>query len=209
MSFMLSATVDGRMLYRVGSVLSVEDMDRVSGSKALAIFFLCDKSAHQQKAVSDDLQNALQVLAIGSYNPYMEILTQVNLLQDREGMYDNDVDVTLTLDDYKLSLMARNAVCPGLASMVELLMTSISTVPMPTDNIWYQEYLSGSEKEIYQFPISSKLMARFDYLWPLFCEAIYLHFNMIFIGVSDKDEREIILNPSQFEIEDERRANHT
>ena len=42
-SFLLSGTVDGRMLYRVGTVLSSEDMDRVSGNKALAIFFLCDK----------------------------------------------------------------------------------------------------------------------------------------------------------------------
>ena len=67
-SFLLSGTVDGRMLYRVGTVLSSEDMDRVSGNKALAIFFLCDKSAHQQKAVSNDLQTALQVLAIGAYN---------------------------------------------------------------------------------------------------------------------------------------------
>ena len=54
-------------------------MDRLRANQALAIFFLCDTSAHRKKAVADDLETALHVLAIGSYNPYLEIITQVKL----------------------------------------------------------------------------------------------------------------------------------
>ena len=125
---------------------------------------------------------------------------QVNLIQDREGMYDNDVDVIITLDDYKLSLMSRNAVCPGLSSLVELLVMSVSTINNPAQEPWLSEYLSGCDKEIYQFPLSSGMLHHFEYHWPLIVESILLEFGMMCIGVCDKEEKQVILNPSSLEI---------
>jgi len=90
------------MLYRIGSVLSLDDLYRYSAHKASAIFFLCDNGCSKLKATSDDMETALQVLAIESYNLNLELLTQVNLLKNRNLMYDNEVDVVLTLDDFKV-----------------------------------------------------------------------------------------------------------
>ena len=45
LSFIMSATVDGRLVYRVGSVLNSEDLDRYSSHRALAVFFLVDPKA--------------------------------------------------------------------------------------------------------------------------------------------------------------------
>ena len=45
LSFIMSATVDGRLVYRVGSVLNTSDLNRYSSHRALAIFFLVDPKA--------------------------------------------------------------------------------------------------------------------------------------------------------------------
>ena len=45
LSFIMSATVDGRLVYRVGSVLNADDLDRYSSHRALAVFFLVDPKA--------------------------------------------------------------------------------------------------------------------------------------------------------------------
>ena len=41
----MSSTVDGRLVYRVGSVLNVDDLNRYSAHRALAVFFLVDPKA--------------------------------------------------------------------------------------------------------------------------------------------------------------------
>ena len=45
LSFTMSSTVDGRLVYRVGSVLNVDDLNRYSAHRALAVFFLVDPKA--------------------------------------------------------------------------------------------------------------------------------------------------------------------
>ena len=75
--FLLSGTVDHSIVYRKGSVMSADDMKRISAEKALAFFFLCDSKAYDKAAYAADMELALQILAVQSYVPTVEIFSQV------------------------------------------------------------------------------------------------------------------------------------
>ena len=207
--FLISKTVDGRMVYRIGDVLSSDDMSRVSCEMALAVFFLCDPSLTGKKAMHADIEVVLETIAVESINGDIETLSQMILHENRDLIFDTDVDVILTFQDYKATLMARNAMCPGMATLLEGLITSstiLATKKSTNEKLfctWQLEYFASCDKEIYLFKLDHSLLARLSYKWPLIVEGLYLQYGYICLGVCDEDACSMVLNPTFYEINTE------
>ena len=205
-NFLISKTVDGRMVYRVGDVMSSDDMQRLSCEMAMAVFFLCDPSLTGKRALHADIEVVLNTIAVESINGEIETLSQMILHENRDLIFDTDVDVILTFQDYKATLMARNSMCPGMATMLEGMITSstiLATKGSPDDQIfstWELEYFASCDKEVYLFRFDAALLERFSYRWPLLVEGIYVKYGYICLGVCDDDACSMVLNPTPLEI---------
>ena len=225
-AFLLSKTVDGRMVYRIGDPNSSDDMHRVSADKAMAVFYLCDPSLTRYQAMLADMEVVIDTLAVETINPDIETLAQVILHDNRDLLHDTDIDVVLTFQDYKATLMGRSALCPGFATLIEGLMTSSTVLATKTASKttrkfdqWEIEYLASCDKELYVFKIDMRILQKFFYRWPLVVEAIYIHYGLIVIGVVEDDTEAVddegnymnqlpkagslVLNPTMVEIQEE------
>ena len=70
-----------------------------------------------------------------------------NKAGDRDVLKDSNVDVLICLDELKIILQARNSICHGLSTLVELLFLSFGTVERKEDR-WFEEYLGGAGVEL-------------------------------------------------------------
>jgi hypothetical protein len=164
--------------------------------------------ANRQQAVISDIEAALKLLAFRSYTENVDIFAQVCEGKNRNAMYNNEIDVLLTLDEYRATMMARNALCPGFSTLIENLMTSIDpgVVEAP---FWFKEYSTGCGKEVYLYRFPLSLMEYFEYDYSLLVEAIYSHFAMVCLGVCDEDGKDVVLNPTELEIIGGRTSEYT
>jgi len=195
-----------RVTYLIGSALSMEDLKRVRADVACAMFFLCNTEVSDSNASLDDSATVLRTLSVSNYNPNLECLVQVLKPEDRDILRDSDVDVILCMDEFKTSLQARNAVCPGYATLIENLFhtfgnISVSGVQNTKNGNWSQEYLHGVDMEIYYIPLDRLYMESLSYEWTLMCEGIYLEYDVMLIGVCCGADHSICLNPSPQEMQ--------
>jgi Calcium-activated BK potassium channel alpha subunit len=142
------------------------------------------------------MDTALDVLAVESYSPLVEILAQIEFAEDRDIMFDSAVDVIVTHDDYKANMIGRNASCPGFSTLIEQLISSRGATLIPstdpkTGHIidllgWQVEYSHGSRQSTYLFTLPTLFLLWMDYDWQLITEAIFMEFGAIAIGVASR-----------------------
>ena len=199
-----SPAFETRITYLIGSALSMEDLNRCRADIACAMFFLCNTEVSDSAAALDDSATVLRTLSVSNYNPELECLVQVLRPEDRDILRDSDVDVILCLDEFKTSLQARNAVCPGYATLIENLFHTFGSISVSgamsseinNDESWSQEYLHGVQMEIYYIPLDRLYLESLSYEWTLICEGIYLEYDVMLIGVCSGGDHSICLNPS-------------
>ena len=46
-------------------------------------------------------------------------LVQILKSDEKKILHDNEIDVIICLDEFKLAIQARNAMCPGFSTFVE------------------------------------------------------------------------------------------
>ncbi|RHY62061.1 hypothetical protein DYB30_010994, partial [Aphanomyces astaci] len=110
-----------KVMYIKGSILNDEDLHRVAVDTAQAAFLLADKNSND--SVAEDANTVLRSL--------------------------NDLHHILCIDQHKLSLLAKNCLCPGLSTLVCNLFRS-TVLPDTLSHIeWKREYVEGSTMEIY------------------------------------------------------------
>ena len=110
---LLKEAFSSRVSYLVGSALSIDDLKRAGAHLAKAVFFLCNSAVNEDGAALDDAANILRSLNIVNYNNQIECYAQIIRSNDCEILRDSNVDVVLCLDEFRLTMQARNAVCPG------------------------------------------------------------------------------------------------
>ena len=97
-------------------------------------------------------------------------------------------------------LTARNIVCHGFATLIELLFMSFGEVD-DTNDPWFDEYLSGAGLEVYYIPLHFEFISELFFDWSLLVEGLYLEYGVMMIGVCNIQEQIISLNPSVIEME--------
>lgn len=208
---MNNGAFETRVSYLIGSALSMEDLKRARADVACAMFFLCNTEASDSSVLLDDSGTVLRTLSVSNYNPNLECLVQVMRPEDRDILRDSDVDVILCLDEFKTSLQARNAVCPGYSTYIENLFHTFGDISFSSNGVtgnvltdgeisWNAEYLHGVQMEVYYIPLDRLYLESLSYEWTLMCEGIYLEYDVVLMGVCSASDHSICINPSPQEM---------
>lgn len=211
-ALMYNSHFDGRISYLIGSSLSIEDLQKARADVASAMFFFCNAETPEENATLDDAATVLRTLSVSNFNPNLDCFVQVLKPEDRDILKDSDVEMVFCLDEYKTALQARNAMCPGLSTLVENLFHSFTEpnvftqsnadsnlVRSKLSNQWTTEYQEGLTVEPYFIPLASRYAEMLSYEWALMVEGIYLEWDVVAIGVASSKDHTLILNPSRQE----------
>lgn len=194
-ALLYSPQFDSRITYLVGSALNADDLIRARVDIALAVFFLCNTEAKYDAAIAEGSATVLRTLAVTDFNPDIQCLVEVLNKHDSDILKNSDVDVVLCVDEFKNVLMARNAVCPGLSTLVGNLLHTYGETPSVDYDHWLLEYNYGLGMDTYYIALDSKFLSAMHHEWQLICEAIFLTFQCILLGVVDTNTCTVFLNP--------------
>jgi hypothetical protein len=208
-----SPLFDNRVSYIIGSALNMEDLQKARGDLACAMFFLSNIEVDEEEALLDDAATVLRTLSVNNFNSNLDCYVQVLRSQERDLLKESNAELILCYDEYKTILQARNALCPGLATLVENLFhtfgsiklsehsssTSSSSSSAQVSNDWLSEYSYGARMEIYYIPIDPVFFGILGYSWQLLVEAIYLEFECLLVGVCNLKEYSAHFNPRAYE----------
>mmetsp|Transcript_3342 Transcript_3342/g.5229 ORF Transcript_3342/g.5229 Transcript_3342/m.5229 type:complete len:1450 (-) Transcript_3342:361-4710(-) len=204
-NLILSPMLDSRVTYVIGSALSVEDLKKVRADVAAGMFFLCNTEVSASAAGTEDAATVMRALSVSNFNPDLDCLVQVLRPEDRTILKDSDIDVILCLDEFKTTLQARNSICPGFSTFVENIFHSFGAVSAVVENKldpWYGEYLHGARMEFYYVPLDSDFLKAISYSFDRLCEAIYMEWGIIVLGLCSADQDEMTFNPTQKDLGD-------
>ena len=202
-SLLISSLLDARATYVIGSALSVEDLKRIAADKAEAMFFLCNTDAFDSSVKNEDAAIILRALSVANFNNNLNCLVQIIKPEDRKILRDSDINIILCLNEYKLSILARNAVCPGFATFIENIFHSfgdISSELIQSMDPWYSEYLHGAKMEFYFCELSEIFRSAMNHDFKKIAEGIYLEFGVIVLGLFSNFDNELVLNPNKRDI---------
>jgi hypothetical protein len=202
-SLLVSPLFDGRVSYIIGSALSMEDLQRVRADVASAMFFVCNIEVQSQEAFFDDAATVLRTLSVSNFNSNLECLVQVLRPEDRDILKDSDVDVIICLDEFKTTMQARNAICPGLSTFVENMFHSFGAPvypPREDSTYWLDEYIHGARMELYYVPLENLLLEALNFEWNLLVEGIFVEYGRVMIGVCNIETHSVVYNPGAAEM---------
>jgi hypothetical protein len=197
-SLLVAPFFDSKVKYLIGSVLNIEDLQRAQVDVASAVFFLSNIEAKVEAACADGTTTVLRTLAVSDFNPEIQCLVEVLHSHDSEILKNSDVEVVLCVDEFKTVLLARNAVCPGLTTLVSNLFRTYGSPFVQSSHShdhWMREYHQGQCMDCYYIPLSTPLFEALSYEWSLVVESIYLQYGTLLIGVFEPITGTISLNP--------------
>jgi hypothetical protein len=203
--------LEGRITYCMGSALVQRDLERVRIDLAFGVFFLCNTELDASSEQSEDTATVMRALSVSNFNPTTECFVQVLKADDRKILKDSDVDVILCLDEYKITLQAKNAICPGFSTLVENLFHSFGGISSAIESQldpWYHEYLHGARMELYYVPLDQAFLKHIGYNFSILSEVVYMEWNLIIMGVCTEMQDELSFNPiSKKTLQSERFSN--
>jgi len=203
-SLLVSPKFDSRASYLIGSALSVEDLQRARVDVASAVFFLCNIEAKEEAALCDGTTIVLRTLAVSDFNPDTQLLVEVVHSKDSDILKNNDVDVVLCVDEFKTVMLARNAVCPGLSTLISNIFRTYGRHhnPNSSNQHWLAEYNYGQCMDIYYIPLPGLFLEAFNFDWGMVAESLYIEYHCMLLGVFSNTDGEINLNPINVEFKD-------
>jgi hypothetical protein len=160
----------GQIFYIAGSVLSAQDLKRVSFSEAKAIWLLSDKFS-LTPSLSDNL-TVIRSLALRRFlSDYAKTKPEVELpqvfsqliqpssrdkLESPNNGKDDVLGAVLCLDEIKSVILAKSCSTPGIFTLLNNLVTSASA-PDPKAKLarWEREYQQGRDHEIYRVKLAN------------------------------------------------------
>jgi hypothetical protein len=145
----------------------------------------------------------MRALSVSNFNAELDCLVQVIRPEDRTILKDSDIDVILCLDEFKTALQARNSICPGFSTFIENIFHSFGAVSSVMESIldpWYSEYLHGARMEMYFVPLDSEFLRIINYNYDKLCEAIYLEYGIVVLGLCSQEKDEMTFNPTRKDL---------
>ena len=191
--------LEGRTTYFMGSALVEKDLERVRLDIASGVFFLCNTDVDAAGAGSEDTATVMRALSVSNFNPSTECFVQVLQANERKILKDSEVDVILCLDEYKVTLQAKNSICPGFSTMIENLFHSFGGLSSDVESEldpWYDEYLHGARMELYYVALDEAFIKYIAFDFSVLCELVYQEWDLIILGVCTEFHDEVSFYPS-------------
>ncbi|KAJ1953998.1 hypothetical protein EC988_002673, partial [Linderina pennispora] len=198
-----------RVKFVLGSPTSFAQLSRVQADRAQAIFLLSSKAAGAD-AEKEDAAKVMIALAIrkflrtrGDAKRPVPIYAQV-LLPETTLHLDYLTDHVICIEELRQGLLAQSVMVPGVASLLQLLTTSIPDntthqlvrAAQRSKQEWLAEYASSMAHEIY----GTKLAAMFvGQKFHKVAQTIFARTGATLFGLHTSDDQ-ILISPRDYEI---------
>ena len=169
-----------QIYYLVGDVLTHQDLERAKINNSICSIVLANKVTSNHK--KEDFYNIMKALSIVKYSKIVpnknntRVLLQLMLPEAKEIYYnsllqnnsDNDQNIQIIcLEEIKLQLLGKSCQCPGINTIIAMLITSkkpdIQIKDIYKLDPWMKEYLTGLENEIYCIKIKCELLFNLNF----------------------------------------------
>jgi len=173
--------------YVLGTPLSTSDLNRAGISRAVSVFILT--SAFKPDVAYRDATAVLMVKSIRTVSPWTKVFCQVVNAEARRHEWAQ-WDHLLCLQELRMGLLAKSAVCPGFSTLISNLImssTDFDTSSLPRrDRRWTEEYAGGYGQEVYSVEFSPNFAGS---LFGVVVNRCYNLFGVCVIGVETAVER--------------------
>ena len=207
-----SGKYKSNLKYLEGDPFSEADLDRADITKAKAIVIMTDKYTTSPEKI--DLNNIHLAMAIKKYllkknidnsTIYIQLIKPQNKIHYSEGVgtfnISNKVppDRMIILEEIKMNLLSKSCLIPGIIPLIANLVRS-SGAASETEFDWLNEYLEGSEQEIYRAPLNEEFK---NNTFAQISKIIYKNYDAIAFALEIEVDGKttISLNPGGFFIE--------
>ena len=167
--------------YLVGDVLTFNDLQRAKINDAICTIILANKLTPNHK--KEDFFNIMKAFSIVKYwhinkninhnNNNCRVLLQLILPETKEIYYNtllqnksNEIQI-ICLEEIKLQLLGKSCQCPGINTIIAMLITSKKPQGEIKDlyklDSWMKEYLQGLKNEIYCIRIKCELLFNMNF----------------------------------------------
>eukprot|EP00282_Hemiselmis_andersenii_P005531 CAMPEP_0114125924 /NCGR_PEP_ID=MMETSP0043_2-20121206/9555_1 /TAXON_ID=464988 /ORGANISM="Hemiselmis andersenii, Strain CCMP644" /LENGTH=820 /DNA_ID=CAMNT_0001218873 /DNA_START=274 /DNA_END=2732 /DNA_ORIENTATION=- len=158
-----SAEFGANTIYLEGSAMNETDLVRCCAAECEYVFILANKFCTDPQA--EDAATALRAVSIkkhvaqnanGKNIPVMlQLIRPENKHQFTSSVYGRkERSQIICMDEIKLHLLAKSALCPGFSTMVSNLIKSCDAEADDSSPEWLQEYVQGVGQEIYRTKLS-------------------------------------------------------
>jgi len=183
-----------RVTYLKGSALNDQDLIRARVIDAVACFILTDRGNPDVDA--RDHQTIVRTWAIQDFAPTTPLYVQIHKPENK--FHVSFADHVVCEDELKNALLASNCICPGISTMVTLLLHTLREQKGTSSDLCENIYGRSAGNEIYHIQLGhSKMFRRFAY--KSFTYAAYNAFKrygVTLIGARrEPKDSQIFLNP--------------
>ena len=210
--FMRNSQYGSKLLYLAGNALNFEDLARASIETSKCAIILANKFT--QTPQYEDNRNILTSFAIKSfvreiYSRDIRVCLQLLKPESKELFYSISNpglnDQVICVDEFKLYLLSKTSLCPGIITIISTLITSEKpnypydeSVHPSTTKKWVDEYLWGVQNEMYRIPLDSTKFAGLSF--SVVSQQIYKHFDIILFAleITIENETRVYCNPSEY-----------
>ena len=164
-----------KIFYLSGDVLDHKDLERAKINNSICAIILANKVTSNHK--KEDFFNIMKAFSLVKYSNIindtknnMRVLLQLILPETKEIYYntllqnkENEQNIEIIcLEEIKLQLLGKSCQCPGINTIIAMLITSkkpdIQIKDIYKLDPWMKEYLMGLENEIYCIKIKCELL---------------------------------------------------
>ncbi|XP_048587242.1 potassium channel subfamily T member 1 isoform X2 [Nematostella vectensis] len=181
-----------RVTYLKGSALIDEDLVRARVENAAGCFILADRYAADREAA--DQHTILRTWAIQDFAPATPLFVQI--LKPENKFHVSFAEHVVCEDEIKHALLAVNCVCPGISTLVTLLLHTLHE--QRGSEKWHEIYGKCAGNEIYDIRLGDSMIFR-PYAYKSFTHAAFhahKKYGVTLIGVKRHGKGgRLMLNP--------------
>ena len=210
--FIHAGKYEMNLKYLQGDPMNEKDLERADITKAKAIVILTDKFSKYPHSI--DHKNILLALYIKKYfiknclcdsTIYLQLIKPENKIHYFNGLESLCVknkiikDRLIIIEEIQMNLLSKSCLSPGIIPLIANLVRS-SGNSQKTDHLWLNEYLEGSEQEIYRTELNENFKNR---TFAQISKLIYKIFDAIAFAleIEINGKTVITLNPGSFYIQ--------
>jgi len=164
-----------------GSAMNHADLMAAQGDTCMGIFILIDQQG--ENLMGGDARAVMLTRAIRNVVEMKEvpIVAQLSYIASKELIFTPKTSV-ISMDEVKLSLLARSATAPGISTLVCNLLTSVSEVQAnASDDVWQVAYRHGAAHELYRIKLEWDEKQAMPFHRAV--ELAYMDFQVLLIGL--------------------------
>jgi hypothetical protein len=139
---------EGNVRYIRASLLSEEDLERVSVRTAVACFIMSNKLT--STPLDEDAQSVLRALMVTNLNPRIDTVIQVHRPMETALLESTGTHHVVCIDQIKYALIGRNARSPGIAAIISNMLAGGSRVGSEDES----EYVQGLRMKLHAVRLS-------------------------------------------------------